>query len=59
LHVEEESTGDTSDDEKLLFKALVGLGLNPWKEHNDGQTFSDITASQEKTKILALFARKG
>jgi hypothetical protein len=41
-----------------LFKALVVLGLNPWKENNDGQTALDITASQEKTKILALFARK-
>jgi hypothetical protein len=61
LHViacREESRGDTSDDEKLLFKALVGLGLNPWKENNDGQTALDITASQEKTKILALLSRK-
>lgn len=61
LHViarREESTCDTGDDETLLFKALVGLGLNPWKENNDGQTALDIAASQEKTEILALFARK-
>ncbi|KAJ5211656.1 uncharacterized protein N7498_003302 [Penicillium cinerascens] len=53
-----ESPCDTGDDEVLLFKTLVGLGLNPWKENNDGQTALDIAASQEKTKILALFARK-
>lgn len=61
LHVtarREESPCDTGEDEELLFKALVGLGLHPWKENKDGQTALDIAASQEKSETLALFARK-
>ncbi|CAG7939364.1 unnamed protein product [Penicillium salamii] len=54
----EESPCDSSDDESLLFKALVDLGLNPRKENNQGETALDIAATQEKTEILDLFARK-
>lgn len=49
---------DSDDHESLLFKALVDLGIDPWQENNDGQTSLDIAATQEKTGILALFARK-
>lgn len=59
LHViagREESPCD-SDEGEGLFKALVDLGLSPWKENSSGKTALDVAASQEKTKILALFAR--
>lgn len=54
----EEAHCDSDDHESLLFKALVDLGIDPWQENNDGQTSLDIAATQEKTGILALFARK-
>lgn len=61
LHViarREEALCDSDDHESSLFKLLVDLGLNPREENIDGQTPLDIAATQEKTKILALFARK-
>ncbi|KAJ5675172.1 uncharacterized protein N7477_005106 [Penicillium maclennaniae] len=59
LHViagREESLCDADEGEEL-FQALVDLGLSPWKENSSGKTALDVAASQEKTEILALFAR--
>lgn len=45
------------DDDVLIFKLLVELGLDPKKENKDGATALDVAAAWERDEILGLFAR--
>lgn len=49
---------DEWDHIEKLFSMLVELGLDPWKENNEGQTPLDFAAVHDRSEILALFARE-
>ncbi|KAJ5357654.1 hypothetical protein N7541_004812 [Penicillium brevicompactum] len=54
----EEGECDGDDHDEKLFSMLVDMGLDPWKENDEGQTALDIASVTEKSGILALFARE-
>ena len=54
----EEGECDGDDHDEKLFSILVDMGLDPWKENDEGQTALDIASVTEKSGILALFARE-